>query len=113
MRHGKTDWNAKHKLQGRTDIHLNEDGRMMAEKAWKEYRDIHFDICYCSPLSRARETAEIVLKERNVPIVIDERLIEMCFGKYEGIENSFQTPDCPINTLFKNPERYTTCCRAD
>lgn len=74
----------------------------------QRYSDIHFDICYCSPLSRARETAEIVLKERNVPIVIDERLIEMCFGKYEGIENSFQIPDCPINTLFKNPERYIT-----
>lgn len=108
MRHGKTDWNAKHKLQGRTDISLNEDGRKMAENAWKEYRDIHFDICYCSPLSRAKETAEIVLKERNVPIVIDERLIEMCFGIYEGIENSFQNPDCPINILFKNPERYIT-----
>ena len=108
MRHGKTDWNAKHKLQGRTDIRLNEEGRMMAESAGREYRDIHFDICYCSPLSRAKETAEILLKGRNVPIVVDERLIEMSFGIYEGIENSFQIPDCPINELFWNPEKYTT-----
>lgn len=106
MRHGKTDWNVKHKLQGRTDIPLNEEGRRMAENAGKEYRDIHFDICYCSPLIRARETAEIVLKGRNVPIVLDERLQEMSFGEYEGMENIFQIPDCPIQVLFQNPERY-------
>lgn len=106
MRHGKTDWNAKHKLQGRTDIPLNEEGREMAEKARKEYGSTHFDICYCSPLSRARETAEIVLKERNIPIVTDERLLEMSFGIYEGIENSFEIPDCPVNELFRNPEKY-------
>ena len=50
MRHGKTDWNAMRKLQGRTDIPLNEEGRQMAEHARTEYADIHFDICYCSPL---------------------------------------------------------------
>ena len=47
MRHGKTDWNAMRKLQGRTDIPLNEEGRQMAEHARTEYADIHFDICYC------------------------------------------------------------------
>lgn len=108
MRHGKTDWNAKRKLQGRTDIPLNEEGKRMAENAGKEYQDTHFDICYCSPLARAKETAEIVLKGRNVPIVADERLVEMSFGIYEGIENSFQIPDCPVNVLFKNPEKYLT-----
>ena len=57
MRHGKTDWNAMRKLQGRTDIPLNEEGRQMAEHARTEYAVIHFDICYCSPLIRAKETA--------------------------------------------------------
>ena len=59
IRHGKTDWNALHKLQGRTDIPLNDEGRQMAEDARKEYRDVHFDVCFCSPLIRARETAEM------------------------------------------------------
>ena len=36
IRHGKTEWNAKRKLQGRTDIPLNDDGRLMAEKAREE-----------------------------------------------------------------------------
>lgn len=106
MRHGRTDWNEKHKLQGRTDIPLNQDGIEMAEKARAEYADIHFDICYCSPLKRARQTAEIVLAGRNIPIITDDRLSEMCFGIYEGVENSFKDPDCPINTLFFSPEKY-------
>ena len=50
MRHGKTDWNVLHKLQGRTDIPLNEEGRNMARKAAAIYKDINFDVCYCSPL---------------------------------------------------------------
>ena len=108
MRHGKTDWNKRHKLQGRTDIPLNDEGRIIAEKAHEEYKDIHFDVCYSSPLSRALETAKIVLKNRDIPIKTDERLVEMSFGKYEGIENSMQIPDCPINVMFTNPEKYVT-----
>ena len=49
---------------------------------------------------RAKETAEIFLKGTHTPIIADPRLIEMSFGVYEGIENSFQIPDCPINELF-------------
>jgi probable phosphoglycerate mutase len=106
MRHGKTEWNSKHKLQGRTDIPLSDDGRKMAVNAGEKYADVHFDICYCSPLIRAKETAELVLKGRSVPIITDERLTEMGFGIYEGIENSLDIPDCPINVLFNNPEKY-------
>ena len=108
MRHGKTEWNKKKKLQGRTDIPLCREGIEMAEKAREEYKDVHLDICYCSPLIRARKTAEILLEGRNVPIVTDDRLKEMCFGEYEGIENSFSIPDCPINLLFFHPEQYTS-----
>ena len=43
MRHGKTDWNAMHKLQGRMDIPLNEEGREMAEKAREEYKNLNID----------------------------------------------------------------------
>lgn len=106
LRHGKTEWNARFKLQGRTDIPLNEDGRQMAEQAAKEAANIDFDICFSSPLVRALETARIVLSGRDVPIVTDDRLMEMCFGDYEGIERSFDIPDCPINPLFKDPENY-------
>jgi len=107
IRHGKTDWNVRHKLQGRTDIPLNEEGRRMAEDAREEYREIPFDVCFTSPLVRARETAEILLRGRNIPVYTDDRLMEMSFGSYEGQEESFQIPDCPINVLFFHPEQYT------
>ena len=107
MRHGLTDWNVRHKLQGQTDIPLNGEGRRMAEKAAEAYQSVPLDLCYSSPLIRAHETAEIVLRGRNIPIRTDDRLREMCFGEYEGLENSFLDPDCPINTLFLKPEAYT------
>lgn len=107
MRHGKTDWNSQHKLQGRTNIPLNEDGRLMAQKACEEYQSTNIDVCYCSPLIRAVETAQIVLQGRNIPITKDERLVEMSFGEYEGVEYSFQIPNCPINVIFTDPDQYT------
>lgn len=107
MRHGTTDWNVAYRLQGRTDIPLNGEGRRMAERARAEALGIPFDVCYSSPLVRARETAEIVLRGRNVPILTDERLIEMCFGVCEGMEKIYSKPECPLNVFFQMPERYT------
>ncbi len=106
MRHGKTDWNLKYKLQGKTDIPLNDMGRQMAEEAHERYKDVHFDVCYCSPLIRARETAEIVLSGRDIPMIIDDRLAEMGFGIYEGTEHVFEKPECPVRELFFNPAGY-------
>ena len=106
MRHGKTEWNELHKLQGRTDLPLNEEGRQMAKIAGEKYKDINFDVCYCSPLVRAKETAKLVLEGRNVPIIYDERLREMSFGIYEGMENPAKATDSPIRTFFKEPEKY-------
>ena len=107
MRHGKTAWNAVHKLQGKTDVPLNEEGRQMVEAAGERYRDTHFDVCYCSPLTRARETAEAVLRGRDVPIVADVRLEEMGFGVCEGTMDFMVNPENPIHLLFKSPEDYT------
>ena len=106
MRHGRTDWNDQKKLQGQTDIPLNENGRKMAQEAARRYADVPFDICFCSPLIRAKETAELLLKGRDIPVVYDDRLREMSFGEYEGIENSFATPECPVNQFFFAPDRY-------
>lgn len=106
MRHGKTDWNAKKKLQGRVDIPLNEDGIEMAKKAREEYKDVHFDICFCSPLMRAKQTAHLVLEGRNIPIIEDERLVEMSFGICEGVENYAHNQAYPIHILFERPQDY-------
>lgn len=106
IRHGLTDWNTQYRLQGQTDTELNEEGIRMAHEAASEYKDVHFDICYCSPLKRARDTAQILLEGRDVPIIIDERLREMSFGIYEGFANCYSFPDCPMYAFFKHPEEY-------
>lgn len=106
MRHGRTDWNVQYRLQGSEDIPLNEEGRKMARDAAETYKDIPLDICFVSPLSRARETAEIFLEKRDIPVVVDERLREMCFGDYEGMDNIYQKPHLNIYKMFNDPENY-------
>lgn len=73
MRHGQTQWNAQGRLQGQTDIPLNEEGRAGAAAAREKYGCIPLDVCFASPLKRALETAEIFLKGRAVPIYTDDR----------------------------------------
>lgn len=106
IRHGRTDWNVEYKLQGRTDIPLNDEGREMARKAAEQLSDVNIDICYSSPLKRAYETAQILLQSREVPIIIDSRLSEMCFGAYEGGERVIEDENCPIASLFTDPVNY-------
>lgn len=106
IRHGKTDWNAEYRLQGRTDISLNEEGRRMAKNAAKKYASINFDVCYCSPLCRAQETAKLLLEGRNVPIVTDPRLIEMCFGNFEGKKDISKHPEWSMYKFFNDPANY-------
>lgn len=106
MRHGKTDWNLQFKLQGGTDIPLNDMGREMASNASTKYQDVHFDVCYVSPLIRARETAELFLQNRDIPVIIDNRLSEMAFGEYEGVTDVFHHPELNIYKFFKAPAEY-------
>ncbi len=83
IRHGQTDWNADSRIQGRTDISLNEIGRKQAQNVSESLPD-NIDVIISSPLKRARETAEIINARFGVNIFIDERLIERNFGDYEG-----------------------------
>lgn len=106
IRHGQTDWNVERKLQGQTNIPLNKKGIEMAKEASIKYKDVHFDICFCSSLDRAKETAKLLLENRNIPLIFDDRLVEMRFGIYEGAEKTFDNPSCPINLVFEHPELY-------
>lgn len=106
MRHGKTEWNGIGKLQGRTDIPLNEEGIRMAEEANERYRDVPIDVCYCSPLMRAKQTAQIVLQGRELAIISDERLKEMSFGELEGEYVNLKDENAQITKFFLDPVHY-------
>ena len=86
IRHGETDMNARAVMQGWMDEPLNTSGRDLAVITGRAMRGIHFDGCFSSPLIRAKETAEIVLREsgNDIPIVTDDRLREISFGVMEG-----------------------------
>ena len=104
MRHGQTDWNKKHLFQGRTDIPLNENGRYVAELTREGMKEIPFDIAFCSPLCRAKETAEIILRGRDIELIEDERIIEMGFGPYEATD--MRSLDECMEIFFKHPEQF-------
>ncbi|MCR5521217.1 MAG: histidine phosphatase family protein [Lachnospiraceae bacterium] len=106
LRHGKTDWNLLHKIQGRTDIPLNEEGIESAREARDTVAKYCFDICYVSPLKRARQTAELILEGTGINVIVDDRLTEIGFGIYEGIEGVYGIPDHPLHDFFFAPEKY-------
>ena len=84
VRHGQTDWNKTNRLQGRSDIPLNDQGRKEAKRAGKILKSKSFAACYSSPMSRAMETASLLILSRDLPILIDERLLERNMGSWEG-----------------------------
>lgn len=118
IRHGETDWNKAFRLQGQSDVPLNEYGRQLARITADALKDIAFDVIYSSPLSRALETAQIIRRERQVPIITDERLKEISFGADEGkskdelgehFSNFFFAPDKFVPS--QGGESYETVCR--
>ena len=84
IRHGKTELNRANVLQGRSDYPLNEEGirQALEAKAALDRHGIVFDHVFCSPLRRAVQTAELTAPD--VSMTIDQRLIEMDYGPYEG-----------------------------
>ena len=86
LRHGQTDWNIDMRLQGISDIPMNDYGRQQAETAAKVLAGQDWDKIVSSPLSRAVETAEIVAKYLAAPYVGQHPLLlERSFGIAEGM----------------------------
>jgi broad specificity phosphatase PhoE len=91
VRHGQTDWNAEHRLQGQADIELNAVGRAQAERNGQRLAELianpaSFDFV-ASPLARTRETMELARAAIGLPrdgYRVDPRLIEVHFGDWQG-----------------------------
>jgi broad specificity phosphatase PhoE len=100
IRHGQTKLNNAKLLQGRSDLPLNETGMEQAREAgrWLAGQGVSFQRVYSSPLVRAIQTAELVAP--GVPVVADDRLIEMDYGPYEG--SDLQNPAPEIIEFFSD-----------
>lgn len=85
-RHGQTDWNAAGKIQGASDIPLNDTGRGQARALAEKLRAGKYPVkaIYTSPLLRARETAELVGEALGVAVECAPELTELNFGDWEG-----------------------------
>ena len=95
MRHGNTEWNAHGKVQGQTDIPLNDLGRKQARgnaellRAFPEFASLKDELeILASPLGRARDSAAIVAEALGFPLSsvrYDKRLMEFGYGLWEGL----------------------------
>ncbi|GAA6143129.1 histidine phosphatase family protein [Hydrogenophaga sp. 5NK40-0174] len=84
VRHGETAWNAAARIQGHTDIDLNDTGRWQAERLADALADEDIAAFYASDLARARETARAVADRHGKAVKTTRDLRERCFGEYEG-----------------------------
>jgi probable phosphoglycerate mutase len=84
LRHGQTDWNVERRIQGHTDIPLNQTGLAQAAQAAKVLRGVGLTKIISSPLTRAATTAAVVHEHIGIPLAHDERLKERAFGAFEG-----------------------------
>ena len=85
--------NAKMLMQGRSDHPLNEAGFAQAQEAAERFAGmgVKIDKVYTSPLLRARQTAEKIAPDAEISV--DERLIEMDYGPYEGMDLRNPAPE--------------------
>lgn len=103
-RHGQTFWNAQNKVCGVTDVEITEKGIEQARKLSDIVQDYNIDVVLSSPLKRAVETGKIVADKNNLPLQIEELLIEQDYGIYEGVNRK---NDCFLankrNFAYKYP----------
>lgn len=108
VRHGETIWNREKRLQGSSDVELNEEGRRLAKETGRNLCKIEFDAVYASPLKRAHQTAELIVDKREIPVILDERIREVGFGVLEGktTEQMTEAERELVNQFFHSPECY-------
>lgn len=93
IRHCEAEGNVKRFFQGVSDCDISECGKKQLELLAERFKKIQIDAIYSSPLKRAYRTAEAVNRYHNLPININEKLIEINGGEIEGVcwENFPQT----------------------
>lgn len=104
VRHCEAEGNIKRFFQGHTDGKISQRGEIQLELLTERFREIHVDAIYSSPLSRAIATANAINQGRGLPIIIDNRLIEINGGDLEGIpwvEFPEKYPNAALNWNLK------------
>ncbi len=85
VRHGATPLTMEDKFSGEEGVHLSDEGRQQAERLAERLRDHNISAAYSSPLDRARETAEIVIRPHGLTVQKVDGLREILHGHWEGL----------------------------
>lgn len=107
IRHGETAWNTQLRIQGHTDIALNEKGRWQAERLASALASESIDAIYASDLMRAHDTALAVSRQTGVAVVADVGLRERHFGAFEGqtfSEIETRWPEAALRWRKRDPD---------
>lgn len=108
VRHGETEWNRLRKTQGVTDIALSARGRRQAKKLGGRLRGFAVRCVYTSPLMRARDTGSAIALSCGAPVVVDDDLLEIRFGAWEGLTFEEIGQNYPEELTLWN--RSPECC---
>ncbi|PZT70300.1 histidine phosphatase family protein [Streptomyces sp. SW4] len=95
VRHGETPWHAENRYAGRTDVPLTERGLKQAAALGEWAAGQRLDAVLCSPLTRARLTAEPAAAALGLTPRVDERLYEVDFGRGEGMTRAEMAEEFP------------------
>jgi len=87
VRHGETAWNREKIFRGVYDVPLNENGRAQARHLARALAARRVDVAYSSPLSRARETAEIALAPHGIQALTHAGLLDFNYGQWTGLRD--------------------------
>lgn len=104
-RHGETNWNKAGRLQGATDIPLNETGKKQAEECRRFFIERKIEAIFTSPLLRASKTAKIINEGFDLPLIEMPEFKERKFGKAEGMTYEERTKVFPRKN-YPNQENY-------
>lgn len=126
-RHGQTDWNKGGKIQGSSDIPLNETGRAQAESVAPQLAQMGITKIYVSDLVRAKETADTVSRRIGLEPIVDARLRERGYGQWEGLSSEdikerwpdkwakwregYDPEGVDVETRLASGERFAECVR--
>lgn len=109
LRHGQSTWNQASRVQGDTDASvLTAEGIAQARRCKEALKNVQFDVCFSSPISRAKTTAEILWEERKEPILFMDELKEMHLPKIQGLLNAEAAKLYPVEykTWREQPHRF-------
>ena len=98
VRHGETDWNITGRAQGQSDVPLNARGRAQAQATAERLRPMRFTAAYASDLGRVTQTAQPIMRGRELPLITLPALRERSYGAWEGLTQE--------QIAARDPHRY-------